>query len=249
MKAKETAVVLIEFQNEFCKESGKLNDVVKEEIARQGTIENGVKLAKGAREKGCLVIHCPFVFDEKWADEKCVCGILAGAKEGGAFRPGDWGTEFIDEMKPEEGDIVLDGKRALSGFTNTGLDEVLQKHGIKNIACAGFLSNVCVEATARSGYDRGYQVCVVKDATGAGSKENLIDLPLKALAISRFTAVSYIRISGNTEESDDGVRCTRCPGGFGNDDFYTVDSIIRRCLNHIIEQSDLFRTDFPGNQI
>jgi nicotinamidase-related amidase len=29
MKAKETAVVLIEFQNEFCKEGGKLHDGVK----------------------------------------------------------------------------------------------------------------------------------------------------------------------------------------------------------------------------
>jgi nicotinamidase-related amidase len=38
MKAKETAVVLIEFQNEFCKAGGKLYDGVKGEINRQGTI-------------------------------------------------------------------------------------------------------------------------------------------------------------------------------------------------------------------
>jgi len=172
MKAKETAVVMIEFQNEFCKEGGKLNELVKDEIDRQQTIENGAKLADGAREKGCLVIHTPFVFDEQWVDDKCVCGIIAGAKEGGAFRPGDWGTEFIDEIKQLDGDIVLEGKRSLSGFTNTGLDEILQKHGIKNVVCAGFLSNVCVEATARSAYDRGYQVAVAKDATAAGSKQN-----------------------------------------------------------------------------
>jgi nicotinamidase-related amidase len=172
MNAKETAVVLIEFQNEFCKEGGKLHELVSAEIERQGTIENGAKLADAAHDKGCLVIHAPFVFDEKWADEKCVCGILAGAKEGGAFRPGDWGTEFIDEVQPKEGDIVLEGKRALSGFTNTGLEEVLQKHGIKNVVCAGFLSNVCVEATARSAYDLGYHVHIAKDATGATSKSN-----------------------------------------------------------------------------
>jgi len=172
MKAKETAVVMIEFQNEFCKEGGKLNELVKDEIDRQQTIENGVKLANGARKKGCLVIHTPFVFDEQWVDDKCVCGIIAGAKEGGAFRPGDWGTEFIDEIKQQDGDIVLEGKRSLSGFTNTGLDEILRKNGIKNVVCAGFLSNVCVEATARSAYDRGYQVAVAKDATAAGSKQN-----------------------------------------------------------------------------
>jgi hypothetical protein len=52
MKAKETAVVLIEFQNEFCKEGGKLYDGVKGEIARQNTIPNAAKLAEAAREKG-----------------------------------------------------------------------------------------------------------------------------------------------------------------------------------------------------
>ena len=60
MKAKETAVILIEFQNDFCKEGGKLYDGVKDEIARQDTIANAVKLADVARQKGALVIHTPF---------------------------------------------------------------------------------------------------------------------------------------------------------------------------------------------
>ena len=42
--------------------------------------------------------------------------------------------------------------------------------GIKNVVCAGFLSNVCVEATARTAYDQGFQVTVVRNATAAGSK-------------------------------------------------------------------------------
>ncbi|MBC8869011.1 MAG: cysteine hydrolase [Planctomycetes bacterium] len=172
MKAQKTAIVLIEFQNEFCKDGGKLHDMVKDEIARQKTVEHAIELAQGARQKGALIVHCGFVFDEQWVDDKCVCGIIAGAKEGGAFRPGDWGTEFIDELKPQEGDVVLEGKRALSGFTNTGLDEILQQHGIENVVIAGFLSNVCVEATSRSAYDRGYKVCVAKDATAAASEQN-----------------------------------------------------------------------------
>lgn len=172
MKADKTAVVLIEFQNEFCNKGGKLHDPVTDEIARQQTVVHAAELAKGAREKGALVIHCPFVFDEQWVDESCVCGIIAGVKEAGAFRAGEWGTEIIDELKPQEGDEVLEGKRALSGFTNTGLDEILKKHGIENVVTAGFLSNVCVEATSRSAYDQGYKVCIAKDATAATSKDN-----------------------------------------------------------------------------
>ena len=172
MKANETAVILIEFQNEFCKEGGKLHDLVKDEMARLETIANGAKLLEAARAKGCLVIHSPFVFDEKWTDENCVCGIVAGAKEGGAFRPGDWGTKLIDEMKAQGGEIVLEGKRSLSGFTNTGLAEILAKNNIKNVVCAGFLSNVCLESTARSAYDLGYKVYIAKDASASGSKSN-----------------------------------------------------------------------------
>ena len=172
MEAKETAVVLVEFQNEFCTEGGKLYEVVRDEMERLWTIENGVKLLESAREKGCLVIHCPFVLDEQWVDENCVCGIIAGAQEGGAFRPGDWGTEIIEQMKPAEGEIVLEGKRALSGFTNTGLAKILKDNGIRNIVCAGFLSNVCVEATARSAYDLGYHVTVARDASASTSQSN-----------------------------------------------------------------------------
>ncbi len=172
MKAKETAVVLIEFQNDFCKEGGKLYGLVKDEIARQDTIGNGAKLANAAREKGCLIIHSPFVFDAQWVESKGVCGIVENVKESGAFRAGEWGAEIIDELKPAQGDLILEGKRALSACTNTDLTAILEARGIKNVACAGFLSNVCVEATARSAYDLGYQVRVVKNATAAGSMEN-----------------------------------------------------------------------------
>ena len=172
MNAKETAVVLIEFQNEFCKEGGKFYEAVKDEITRQGTVANAARLAAEARKKGCLIIHSPFVYDEQWVDGKGCGGILAGAKEMGACRPGDPGTELIDELQPQAGDVVLSGKRALSGFTNTELDKALADGSIKNVVCAGFLTNVCVEATARSAYDRGFQVVIAKDATGATSQAN-----------------------------------------------------------------------------
>lgn len=172
MKANQTAVVLIEFQNEFCKEGGKLHEIVKDELARLGTIEHAVGLAEKARAKGCLVIHCPFVYDEPWAKEHAVCGIIADAAQQGAFRPGQWGTQPIDELIPAEGDEVLSGKHALSGFANTQLGEILKANDIKNVAIAGLLSNVCVESTARSAYDLGYRVKVIHDAVASTSHAN-----------------------------------------------------------------------------
>lgn len=172
MKASQTAIVFIEFQNDFCKPNGKLFDLVKEELARQGTIDNATRLAAKAREKGCLVIHCPFVYDRPWVEQHHVCGIIANAGANGAFQPGQWGSEIIDELLPRRGEPILSGKHALSGFTDTPLQALLQQHGIKQIAVAGFLTNVCVEATARAAYDLGYQVRVIRDATAATSQTN-----------------------------------------------------------------------------
>jgi ureidoacrylate peracid hydrolase len=171
MKAKETAVVLIEFQNEFCKEGGKLHDGVKGEIGRQSTIPNAVKLAEGARNKGALVIHSPFVFNEKYFEDHQMQGIVKAVADGDAFREGTWGAEIIDELKPQEGDKIVGGKCTLCGFNKTNLDELLKEGNIKNIVIGGFLTNFCVESTARTAYDKGYGVTIMKDATAATSEE------------------------------------------------------------------------------
>ena len=172
MKGKETAVILIEFQNEFCKEGGKLYDGVKDEIARQGTIPNAVRLAEGAREKGALVIHTPFVFNEEYFGEHKMEGIVKAVADGDAFREGTWGAEIIDEMKPKEGDQVVGGKSTLCGFNNTNLEKILEEANIKNVVIGGFLTNFCVESTARTAYDKGYGVTVIKDATAANSSDD-----------------------------------------------------------------------------
>jgi ureidoacrylate peracid hydrolase len=172
MKAKETAVVLIEFQNEFCKEGGKLYAGVKGEIARLGTISNALKLAEGARKKGALVIYAPFVFNPKYCDQHQMKGIVKAVADANAFREGTWGAAIIDELKPKRGDKVVSGKCTLCGFNNTNLEELLKAAKIKYVAVAGFLTNFCVESTARTAYDKGYGVTIVKDATAANSAED-----------------------------------------------------------------------------
>lgn len=172
MKAKQTAVVLIEFQNEFCKEGGKLYDGVKGEIQRLGTLSNAVKLAEGARKKGALVIYAPFIFNPKYCDENQMKGIVKAVADANAFREGTWGATIIDELKPKPGDKVVSGKCTLCGFNNTNLEELLKAAKIKNVAVAGFLTNFCVESTARTAYDKGYGVTVVKDATASNSPED-----------------------------------------------------------------------------
>src|SRR4029079_11543161 len=79
--------------------------------------------------------------------------------------------EIVDALKPESGDIVIEGKRGLCGFASTNLDFILRSRGITDIALGGFLTNCCVESTMRTGYEKGYNVVTLKDCTAALSED------------------------------------------------------------------------------
>ena len=169
MKASETAIVFIEFQNDFCKEGGGLYGAVKDQIQAQNTIKNAQDCIQKARGK-CLTLICPILFEQDYADAGCQ-GVLGpihvnamGAK---AFRKGTWGGAIVDELKPTSQDIVVDGKRGLDAFSSSDIDFLLRVNCIKNVALCGFLTNVCVEGTLRSAYDKGYKVFLLKDCCAA----------------------------------------------------------------------------------
>mmetsp|Transcript_100225 Transcript_100225/g.139294 ORF Transcript_100225/g.139294 Transcript_100225/m.139294 type:complete len:210 (-) Transcript_100225:156-785(-) len=167
---KETAVVFIEFQNEFTTEGGKLHEAVKDVMEKTKMLENASKLAKVARDSGCTIIHCPISFEKGHAEigDKPY-GILAGVKEGEAFTNGEWGSDFNEKMKPQEGDLVCKGKSGLCGFQSTNLDFLLRQRAAKNVVLGGFLTNCCVESTMRSAYEKGYRVYTLKDCVATTS--------------------------------------------------------------------------------
>ncbi len=170
MKAEETVVMFIEFQNDFCKEGGKLHDLVREEMARNHTIENALRLLKGARDKGAYILHVPFELDTGRFEENPQDGLLAKLYEMKAFMPNTWGGAIIDEMKPGYNEPILVGKRGLSAASALHFRTLLIDAGIQNIALAGFLTNVCVQATAFSAYDFGYEVRIIPEACCAASQ-------------------------------------------------------------------------------
>ena len=98
MKASETAVILIEFQNDFCRENGKLHGLVRDEMIRVNTVTNAKRLLDAARAKGCAVVHCPFSLDTIWVDHCVICGLIANVRQGNVFEPGTWGHEIIPDI-------------------------------------------------------------------------------------------------------------------------------------------------------
>ena len=108
-----------------------------------------MKLAEEARKKGAMVIHSPFVFNEKYFEDHQMHGIVKAVADGDAFREGSWGAEIIDELKPQEGDEVVGGKCTLCGFNKTNLDELLKQGDIKNVVIGGFLTRAYLKIKSR----------------------------------------------------------------------------------------------------
>jgi len=170
LEPSKTAVLFIEYQNEFTTEGGALYGAVKDCLEKYDTIENSKKLMAAAREAGVTIVHAPISFDKGHnAISKEAYGILSAIKEGKTFTEGEWSSEFCEGMKPVDDDIVVKGKTGLCSFSSTNLDFVLRQNNIQNLVLAGFLTNCCVESTMRSAYEKGYKVYTVTDCCAATS--------------------------------------------------------------------------------
>ena len=169
---RETAVVLIEYQNDFTSDGGALHGAVSDVMESTGMLANTGRAVARARDAGATIIHAPISFAEGYGEiSETPYGILAGVVESNAFVKGSWGAEIIDELAPEKTDIVVEGKRGLDTFASTNLDFILRSRGIRNVALGGFLTNCCVESTMRSAYEKGFNVFTLTDCVAATSQE------------------------------------------------------------------------------
>jgi len=167
-----TAVVLIEYQNDFTSEGGVLHGAVSEVMDKTDMLANSQRVAQAARAAGATVMHAPITFASGYGEiSSHPYGILKGVVDGNAFVKGSWGAAIVDDLAPAEGDIVVEGKRGLDTFASTNLDFILRSKGITTIALGGFLTNCCVESTMRSGYENGYRVITLSDCVAATSPE------------------------------------------------------------------------------
>ncbi|MFX1571979.1 MAG: cysteine hydrolase family protein [Promethearchaeota archaeon] len=79
-------------------------------------------------------------------------------------------SDIIDELKPEDGDIVLQ-KNTSGTFISTRLDSLLKNMEIETVLVSGVVTNFCVHATAREASDYGFQTIIVEDCCAAWSED------------------------------------------------------------------------------
>ncbi|MEM3203081.1 MAG: isochorismatase family cysteine hydrolase [Saccharolobus sp.] len=149
---RNTAVIIVDMQNDFVSKNGKLPVPKAEE-----TIPAIRKLIDKAKAENSLIIYTQD-WHMKDDPEFKIWGEHALA--------GTWGAEIVEELKPERDDFIVK-KYRYDAFFETSLDYILRVKNIRNTIIVGTVANICVLHTAGSAALRWYDVIMPKDGISA----------------------------------------------------------------------------------
>lgn len=143
-----------------------------------------------ARRLGMLVVHTREGHRPDLADcppAKLARSRAAGAEIGSAgplgrlLVRGEFGHDFIDELKPLSGEPVVD-KPGYGALHQTDLAQILQNRGIRDLILTGVTTEVCVHSTLREAVDHGYRCVLAADACGS-AHTHLHEAALQMVAV------------------------------------------------------------------
>jgi nicotinamidase-related amidase len=185
-----TALLVIDMQRDFLDPRGYAAKAELDISPLRGAIAPVGRLLDAARTAGLVIVHtreghAPDLSD--CAPYKLARSRNAGAEIGSAgplgrlLVRGEPGHDFIDELKPVAGEIVID-KPGYSAFAHTDLDHRLRVRGIDTLLLSGITTEVCVSSTLRDAIDRGYRCITIGDACASGFPD-LHDAALRMVAV------------------------------------------------------------------
>ena len=177
--SKETGILFIDFQRDFCEEGGYADKFAGGTDWVKPILPNAKKLLDFARRHKWLIIHTAEGYSPDLSDcdeYRLKRSAIADAKigsEGPMGRlliRGEYGQDFIDLLKPQQDEIVIQ-KAAYGAFSDSDLLEILEKKGIKRLIFTGVTADVCVHTTLRQATDYGFECYYVKDAISTPDPE------------------------------------------------------------------------------
>jgi nicotinamidase-related amidase len=174
----DTALVVIDPQNDVLSERGVSWGLVGDSIRENNTVENLARLFGIAKDRNFGVFVSPhylYPADQAWQFGGPVEKMMLEGKE--FFRPDPLsvdglsgsGADWLDRFKPfiEDGKTVVVSPHKMWGPQTNDLVLQLRKHRVNKIILSGMLANLCVESHLRELLEQGFEVAIVKDATAA----------------------------------------------------------------------------------
>ncbi|MBW1932862.1 MAG: cysteine hydrolase [Deltaproteobacteria bacterium] len=175
VKPEHTALLIIDPQNDFCATNGAVVKLMGWDAARiQKAIKPLNSFILKARDLGVMRIWTRSLVDPARArsSSRARSFVVDADARGIEFaKQGARGSDWYSELMKPLADEYVVTKYHYDAFADTDLELLLDARGIKTLLLTGFMTNVCVETTARHGYIKGYYVILLSDCTEAGTEE------------------------------------------------------------------------------
>ena len=173
---KRTAVIVVDMQNAFVKEGGLFHRWGMDVLANQTIIAPIKQVSRCSKGAGLKVIYIAHRYSPDLREGGNPVSVnqirsvslryyreFPEMKDKSIIRD-TWGAAIIDELKPQEGDILVEKPR-YSAFFSTDLDIILRTYDLKYLIFTGVATNTCVEHSIRDAYNLEYLPILVSDAT------------------------------------------------------------------------------------
>lgn len=175
---KNTALVVIDPQNDFLHPDGVAWGVVGESVQENGTVENIATLFREAKAAGMPVFISPHYYyphDHNWHFEgagETLMHAIGMFDRKGPLTVADVegsGADWLERYKPfiDDGATIVTSPHKVYGPESNDLVLQLRKLRIDKVVLAGMSANLCVESHLRELLELGFEVAVVWDATAA----------------------------------------------------------------------------------
>ncbi|MCC7541150.1 MAG: isochorismatase family cysteine hydrolase [Gaiellales bacterium] len=172
------ALLVVDMQRDFVAPGGAFDLLGIDLSMYPPMIARLVRLLDGARKAGVRVVHIAMTSLPDGASDspaqlrfnlrlhQASHGDTAPIRYGAE---GTEGHEFIPELAPREGKLVVKKYRS-SGFWATNLDLLLRSNGIETVVMTGGATEGCVESTARDAMFNDYYVVIAEDCVASDDR-------------------------------------------------------------------------------
>lgn len=159
---KETALVVVDFQNDFSTVlTGNGSPPISEIAASIEQLLNFVRTHQMQHE----IIFLRFLGDPKylppnWQHRNKVLDCSPRCISGTS------GADFIAPVQPAPGEQVFDKEAAFDAFMCDGFAAYLKQRGFEHLVLVGLYGDVCVDSTARTAFQKGLYLTIISDCVG-----------------------------------------------------------------------------------
>ena len=180
MNASDTALLLLDLQNDFIHENGAYAKGGVNVVAFNRVVKSLQGVVDRSRKLGIPIISSHFTLVRDMAGGVLISSHLKELRpflKAGDFQSGTFGHRLVDELAPSNYSIE---KVTYSAFFMSRLDWLLKQLNTKNLIVGGIVTNGAVASTVRDAHLRGFNVTLLSDGC-AGVSEESHNLNLRAL--------------------------------------------------------------------